>query len=303
MRWSVSKSMFVQRANVKTLLLLRSATRSVSTHMNRASGGARPAPPPPLIVAADAPAAMQSDTPASAAETPDIPTAVAAASEDKEVGSAAAVCGNPSPSASLTRLLFFLDRTSTQTPDLSPNACLLQGILLCHAKRSRNSFLPRSALFASFKTLPFATNTRGLATASPFKSSSKSRPTPAMRHCSFRTPPSTPPLASTSATTSRTFVYHLTQPAAFINSPLGATRQRSCGRRSVGYEGKNQRFAGASCAMNSHRSLDTLLAAACFFSKEFSCFDRDSQMLLRAVSSAVHLLSRSATDRCFGTRR
>jgi hypothetical protein len=233
--------------------------------MNRASGGARPAPPPPLIVAADAPAAMQSDTPASAAETPGIlgiPTAVASASEDKEVSSAAAVCGNPCPSASLARLYFFLDRTSTQTLDLSPNACLLQGILLCHVKQSHNSFLSRSALFASFKTLPFMPNTRVLATANPFKSSSKSRPTPATRHCSFRTPPSTPPLASTSATTSKTFVYHLAQPAAFINSPLGATRQRSCGCCSVGYEGKDQRFAGASCSMNSHWSLDTLLAAA-----------------------------------------
>jgi hypothetical protein len=54
--------------------------------MNRAVGSARPAPPAPLVVAADAaPAVMQSDTPASAAETPVIPLVASCASDDKEV--------------------------------------------------------------------------------------------------------------------------------------------------------------------------------------------------------------------------
>jgi hypothetical protein len=111
--------------------------------MNRASGGARPAPPPPLIVAADAPSALQSDTPASAAETPDIPLAVSSASQDKEVStsSAAAVRGSPCPSASLSLLHFFLHRTLTQTPDPNLNACLLQGILLCHVRQTHNILL------------------------------------------------------------------------------------------------------------------------------------------------------------------
>jgi hypothetical protein len=115
-------------------------------------------------------------------------------------------------------------------------------------------------------------NTRALATANPYKSSSKSPPTPATRRCSFRTLPSTPPPASTSATTSKTFVCHLVQPAAFINSPLGPTRQRSCGCCSVGDEGKDKRFAAASCPMKSRWPLDTPLTAACFFFKRVFVF-------------------------------
>jgi hypothetical protein len=176
------------------------------------------------------------------------------------------------PRASLSLLHFFLHRTLTQTPDPNLNACLLQGILLRHVKQTHNSFLPRSSFSASFKTLSFMPNTRALATANPYKSSSKSPPTPATRRCSFRTLPSTPPLASTSATTSKTLVYHLAQPAAFINSPLGPTRQRRCGCCSVSHEGKDKRFAAASCPMKSRWPLDTPLTAACFFFKRVFVF-------------------------------
>jgi hypothetical protein len=180
---------------------------------HRAAGGTRAAPPAPLIVAADAPAAMQSDTPASAAETPEIQLVVPCASEDKEVctiwGSIVASYTAPSPQPPPLPLSC---RTSTQTPALNPSACQHQGdTYSCANLNPHHSRAPP-------------------VTASHCKSSSKSPPTPAMRRFSCLTRLSTPPPGNTSATTSKTCAdRHMPCSSCFASVTLAHFALR-CGR-------------------------------------------------------------------------
>ncbi len=159
--------------------------------MNRAAGSTRAAPPAPLIVASDAPATMQSNTPASAAETPEVALVAFCESQDKEV------CINKSPAIMLhrratvfpwfevTEHALFL-RTSTRAPARSPSAWPLRGVCILQSKSHRHHS-------------PFSSATAGLC-----RSYSRSLLILARRHFSCRIRLSTQRLASTSATISKT---------------------------------------------------------------------------------------------------